>query len=126
MLKRVLRIIAMVFRGVYAAFIVITLMAEMARKIFGAKDIMTVEIEKTLYLIAMRHVNQYWVLIPCTIEKHYPAGTVYTGGKKEQDKVNTITFTRSNFIVRDISLLEQQKTIHCFETHQLRGASSNT
>jgi len=124
--QQVLRITALTFRAIYIAFTVVALTGEMARKIFGAKDIMTVEIEGTLYVIAMRHVSQYWVLIPCTIEHGHPSGTFHAGGEKEQDKVNIITFTQNRFIVRDISLLEQQKTIHCFETHELRRVSTLT
>ena len=121
LLQRVLHIVALVFRGVYITFIVLTLTAQMVQKISGTKDIMTVEIDKTLYVIAMRHVHHYWVLIPCVMERGYPAGTIQFGSKNEQDMVDVISFTRGDFIVRDISLLEHQKTIHCYKSHELRG-----
>ncbi|MCL2363486.1 MAG: hypothetical protein FWC71_02355 [Defluviitaleaceae bacterium] len=118
---RILAIVARILRGLYVFIFALSLITDIVRKIFGAKDILTVQINEDLYLIAMRHVHNFWVLIPCTMTKDYPRGNITLGGKKEEDKVDVITYIKGDFIVRDISLMDQKKTIHCYATHELRG-----
>jgi len=113
--------IAYFFIGLYMIYMLVALVADILMKIRGSREILTVEYNEQTYLIAMRHVKNYWVLLPYTIERDYPKGTIYVGGKTEQDKVDIIVYKKGQFIVRDISIMEGTKTIMCHSSHELRG-----
>jgi len=135
----VLVVFARIKQGFLVLFIILGTVRTMYRKIVGSQDLMTVEIDSQLYLIAMKHVLNFWVLIPCTVEKIEPKGNITISHNKkkltEEEKKkadvksrelnleDAIKFTRGKFIVRDISLLESTKNIHCRKKFNLVGVS---
>lgn len=118
----VLIVLAVIMLSLYALVIVLCLVGDIHKKIYGNQDILTVEIGSQMYLIAMRHVTNYWVLIPCYFDKVEPVGDVYIGDKKPEERlIDAIKFTKGRFIVKDISLLDDSKSILCREKYVLVG-----
>ena len=136
-LQTIFTILARVQRGLLIFVIFAGTIRTMYRKIVGNQDLMTVEIDNQLYLIAMKHVLNFWVLIPCTMERVKEKGNINISVSKKKlsaeekkeaelrneqlSMVDAIKFTRGKFIVRDISLLESTKNIHCRSKHILVG-----
>jgi hypothetical protein len=116
----VLLVVAYILCGTYALLILFALIGEMYRKVWGNQDIMTVEIADQLYLVALKHVHNYWVLIPCEMTRGYAKGNIhFKSGEREMTDI--IKFTKGRFIIRDVSLLENTKNILCRESHELLG-----
>jgi len=137
-LQSTFTVLARVKQGMLIFYIAAGTIRVMYRKVVGNQDLMTVEIDGQLYLIAMKHVLNFWVLLPCTMEKVVGKGITISHSKKkltEEEKkeaklknkelnmVDAIKFTRGKFIVRDISLLESTKNIHCRKQLSLVGVS---
>lgn len=115
-------VLAIIMLSLWALIILICLASEIYKKVFGNQDILTVEIGGQLYLIAMRHVTNYWILIPCNLDKVEAIGNVHIGESTAEEKlVDAVKFTKGKFIVRDISLLDDTKNILCRDKHVLVG-----
>jgi len=118
----ILMVIAIIVLTLDALLILASLVNNMYEKIFGNQDIMTVEIDNQLYLIALRHVSNYWILMPCTLGKAEDKGSINIGETSEEEKlVDAILFSKGKFIVRDISLLDGSKNILCRDRYKLVG-----
>jgi|GEM_PF-2401723 len=115
-------IFARILRGVALIPIVGGLGRRLYNGISGNQDFMTIEIDDVLHLIAMRHVLNYWVLIPCTLEKTASKSEIHftIENKKikkteinEDQLIDTLVFKKGSFIIRDISILDGTKNILC-------------
>jgi len=112
----VLTAIAMIL---HLLIVLVLLLGAMENKIYGHGDIMTAQIDDQLYVIAMRHIANYWILIPCTIGKIKTG--LYIGGSEEDKLSDAVIFTKGEFIIRDISALDSSKNILCRDKYTLRG-----
>jgi len=120
--QSVLLAMARVQRVLHTVFILLPLIFQLYSKVYGNQDLMTVEVEGQLYLIAMRHISNYWILIPCTMGRVKARGSFSIGSNKEEDVMtDAIIFTKGKFIVRDVSNLEAKKDILCRDSYQLVG-----
>jgi len=123
LMQTILLVMARIQQGLHALCLFLPLIAHLYKKTYGNQDLMTVEIENQLYLIAMRHVANYWVLIPCTVGRVKPRGDFTIGPNNDENDFLTdgIIFTKGKFIVRDISLLDGTKNILCRDSYALVG-----
>ncbi|MCL2571331.1 MAG: hypothetical protein FWE11_02925 [Defluviitaleaceae bacterium] len=115
----VFTVVARIQQGLHIFLILTLLVVNMYRKIYGNQDLMTVSIDDQVYLIAMRHVSNYWILIPCSLDRAEERAALYLSRKAKRDIVDVIRFTKGKFIVRDISQIDDTKNILCREKHEL-------
>jgi hypothetical protein len=118
--QMILLISSILMQVLYILLIFTSLVSQMYKRIIGSQEIMTAEINGQLYLIAMRHIKNYWVMIPCTIEKNKARGNIHIG-KGEPDMIDAIKFVKGRFIIRDIASLEDTKSLLCRTKHKLIG-----
>jgi len=121
--QTILLVMARIQQGLHAIFIILPLIHHLYVKIYGDHDILTVEIEDQLYFIAMRHVTNYWIFIPCAIGRAKAKASFSIGSNKNVEDVMTdaILFTKGKFIIRDVSLLDGKKNILCRNKYELIG-----
>ena len=101
-----------IFRILIVTMFVVSILA----KIYGDKDIMTVDIDGKPYLLATRHSQYQWILMTCVIEKN--------NAKSEDSTIKAeyiIKYTRGKFIIRDMSTLEEHCPVVCRKDYALRG-----
>jgi len=113
MFLRVLYRITSVLLWLYGAIITTMFIISIIGKLYGTKEIMTLNIDGHTYLLATRHSPYQWVLVPCTIGKN-----VEDGGTE----VKKIDFIKGKFIIRDMSTLERQSSIVCRMGYSLFGS----
>lgn len=120
--QAIFTVIAVIMLSLWALVIISSLASEMHKKIFGSQDILTVEIGSQLYLIAMRHVANFWILIPCSLDRVEDKASIHVGETSEDERmVDAVKFSKGKFIVRDISGLDDTKNILCREKYVLVG-----
>ena len=119
-----LQITFMVLVGVwlfiYTVIILGSLIINLMRDMFGIRDILTVELDGQLHHIAMRHTANFWILVPCWIDKQLEVGNISIG-EVHRTEINVVKFVKGQFIVRDISSLDGTKNILCRDKHGLVG-----
>ena len=107
--------IAVGVQGIYVLLLLLLLLTNVYRRLFGSGDIMTTVIDGQTYLAAMRHSLEKWILLPCDIEdylKKKEAGR-YMGkivGEGIEYSVKNALFTRGSFIIKDLSTLPEPIT----------------
>jgi len=116
----ILMILSAVWLTLHVLIVLLSLIVNTMRNMFGYHDILTVEIDDQLYLIAMRHIANFWIFIPCTLDIQAAKGNISIG-ESEPTMVNVVKFIKGRFIIRDISSLDGAKTILCKKQHDLVG-----
>lgn len=107
-LANLLLIVSVLVMGLYMLVLLYMLTGGVRARMFGSGDIMTTEIDKKTYIVAMRH-NQYnWILLPCEIEDYHVEKVI---NKKTDFTIRTgvkrAIFVRGVFIMKDLSELPE-------------------
>jgi len=89
--------VATFVRVVFIIFVCLLFIINIFVRLFGEKDVVTVDIEGETHLVTLKHNSRQWILMPCTIEED-----VCVNGVPVHDKVS---FTKGKFIIRDLSAI---------------------
>ena len=107
---------ASIILRIYGAIITAMFAFSIIAKIYGDKDVLSVEIEGQPYILATRHSPYQWVLVPCSF------GTTTDANG---DTLNTIKFTKGRFIIRDMAAIESHCAVVCRKGYSLYGADDD-
>lgn len=102
-----LSIIAAAVFGAYFCVLIYALQRKIRNRLLGLQLVLTTEIDGQTYLVAMRHNQYQWFLVPCEIE-HYQSEPRKTnfGKTTSYTTSDNIIFTPGESIIRDMSTLE--------------------
>ena len=116
LLTRIALWVASAVRRIHRGIVLFLFIVGILAKIYGEKDVVTVDIGNQIYLLAMRHNTSQWVLIPCTLEeKEQRDGNV--------DKI--VKFIKGKFIIRDMSLLKGLCPVTCRAGYAVLGVTED-
>jgi hypothetical protein len=98
-----------IFRTIAAAVVLcinvllmfLFLFVNVHRRLFGSGDVMTTSIDGQNYIIALRHNQYQWILMPCNIEEYEKKRKRYT------TDVKRVLFDRGVFIMKDLTALKE-------------------
>ena len=95
--QAVLALLANFLQILYVLVMHFLLILSIYRRLFGGDEVVTVGIGGQLYLVAVRHSANQWVLTPCAVEEDAMKGKKPLG--------NVVRFVKGQFIIRDLSTL---------------------